>query len=251
MRSFLKKRLQDTGLLPPSGTFGLSMANGFFSNLTNFAETLNKVSSFAQQGEDLIVERLLKRRLQINPRTYKGFYVDIGAYHPISHSTTYLFYRFGWSGICVDVSQKSCELFRRFRPRDFTFHCAIARSDERSAYASTREISLINEAQRLIKDDLSHLNPIDARSMNSLLNEAGRKERIDYLNIDVEGAEMDALEGLDFHKFRPRIVTIEIHEKSLDVGLNHPTARFLTNRGYVCLACCAITYVFVCADELA
>lgn len=251
MRKLIRTKLQEMGdWSPTTGVFGLSAANGVLSSVTGLSESLNKVSSFAQQGEDLIIQRIFARRLGIDPRNYRGFYVDVGAYHPISHSTTYLFYRLGWSGVCVDISDKTCELIRKFRPRDQTFHCAVASADQKLAFVSAPGISLINEAQKQDQSQAGNEQRIDARSINSLLAEAGRADRIDYLNIDVEGAELEALAGLDFDRWAPRVITIEIHEKSLEAGLAHPISRYLVEKGYVCLACAAITYVFVRADDL-
>lgn len=227
--------------------FGISLSNGIRGNLTGFSESLNKVAAFAQQGEDLIVSRLFKRRLGIEPKKHKGFYVDIGAYHPMSHSTTYLFYRYGWSGICVDVSEKSCLLFKKMRPRDHTYHCAIASEDQTSAFVSIPEISLINEARKATQTEMVK---VDARSINSLLSEAGRDQPVDYLNIDVEGAELAALEGLDFDRWAPKIITVEIQEQTIESGLAHPVSRMLIDKGYVCLACAAITYCFVRSADL-
>lgn len=222
-----------------------------FANLQTLREHLNKVTSFSQQGEDLIVQRIMERRLGLYPKSQQGFYVDIGAYHPISHSTTYLFYRFGWSGICVDISEPTCDIFRKVRPRDIVFHAAIASQDQKHAYRPAEKIKLTNEAQKPSLKAGNRGYQIDARSINSLLEETKQKERIDYLNIDVEGAELSAIKGLDLQRWAPRIITIEIHEKSLEAGLAHATARHLIERGYVCLACAAITYIFVRESDLA
>ncbi len=57
--------------------------------------------SYAQCGEDLIVEALLRARLQKQRRQPDSLtYIEIGANHPIATSNTYLFYeRYGARGI--------------------------------------------------------------------------------------------------------------------------------------------------------
>ena len=45
----------------------------------------------------------------------KGFYVDIGCYHPTFHNNTYLLNKKGWKGINVDVSKFSIDLFNYLR----------------------------------------------------------------------------------------------------------------------------------------
>ena len=50
----------------------------------------------SQNGEDLIIESLI-------PEQKKGFYVDIGANHPIKLNNTFLFYSKGWKGINIKL----------------------------------------------------------------------------------------------------------------------------------------------------
>ena len=76
-------------------------------------------TSYSQEGEDLILDRLLRRK----PR---GYYVDVGAFHPKKFSNTHLFYRRGWSGINIDATPGSMDEFRRVRPRDTNLEIAIS-----------------------------------------------------------------------------------------------------------------------------
>ena len=51
---------------------------------------------YSQNGEDLILNRFLENK-------EKGFFIDVGAHHPIRFSNTYFFYKKGWSGINIDA----------------------------------------------------------------------------------------------------------------------------------------------------
>ena len=46
------------------------------------------------------------------------------------------------------------------------------------------------------------------RTLAALCAEAGLT-RIDFLKIDVEGAEAEAIAGMDFKRWRPRVVLVE------------------------------------------
>src|SRR5437879_2682243 len=85
-----------------------------------FANTERRLSNvcFGQEGEDLILDRLMGGRT-------KGFYVDIGAHHPIRFSNTYLFSKRGWHGINVDAEPGSMALFRKMRPRDINIESGV------------------------------------------------------------------------------------------------------------------------------
>src|SRR5215207_3271493 len=77
------------------------------------------VSSYAQEGEDLVLRRLFEERTT-------GFFVDVGAHHPRRFSNTYLFYRAGWRGINVEPNPDLTPLFARERPRDVTLQLGVS-----------------------------------------------------------------------------------------------------------------------------
>ena len=58
----------------------------------------------------------------------KGFYVDVGALHPINGSLTYLLYQKGWNGINIDMMQENLKLFNIFRKRDINLDVAVSSS---------------------------------------------------------------------------------------------------------------------------
>ena len=75
-------------------------------------------------GEDLKIKDFFKRKK-------KGIYVDIGCYHPLDGSNTYLLYKKGWSGINVDVNKTSIELFNIARKKDINLNIAISNSSKK------------------------------------------------------------------------------------------------------------------------
>ncbi|MBI1347034.1 hypothetical protein GC163_12170 [bacterium] len=86
--------------------------------------------SASQTGEDMIVRSLLES-------VRDGFYVDVGAYHPVQFSNTYHFYLQGWHGLIIDANQKSINQFRMVRPRDKRIHaCVGVNSGARVNYLS-------------------------------------------------------------------------------------------------------------------
>src|SRR5687768_12820800 len=70
-------------------------------------EQLHGRPSFAQQGEDLVLEGVLNY-LKIKKPTY----VDIGAGHPITGNNTFKFFRQYGSGVLVEPNPKMCEALR-------------------------------------------------------------------------------------------------------------------------------------------
>lgn len=202
------------------------------------------LSSYAQQGEDLTLDRILGSKLGLDLRNYRGVYVDAGAYHPISHSTSFLLYLRGWRGLCIDLSEESCALVRRLRPRDVVVNAAVA---ARSGTAYVPEgVSLLNVAHDAPAEGASRTVP--AMTMSEILSASGFDLEIDYLNIDVEGAELATLEGLDLTLHAPKVVSVEIHARDIASALGSDVARFLLEHGYDCVACNVITYFFLRSD---
>jgi hypothetical protein len=72
----------------------------------------NETDYYSQAGEDAILSNIFNYVLP----TDRGFYVDVGAYHPFKHSNTYLLYRAGWRGINIDPRPGSKALFDKHRP---------------------------------------------------------------------------------------------------------------------------------------
>ena len=69
-----------------------------------------------------------------------------------------------------------------------------------------------------------------ALSLNSIINNSRFKNRvIDFLNIDLEGAELSALNSLDFNVYRPKLICIEIIDKNI---INSSVFKFLDNLKY-------------------
>lgn len=208
--------------------------------------------SFAQQGEDLVLRRILFRMLKV-PLDYKGFYLDIGAYHPEKDSITRFLYDEEWRGICVDISENTINLFREERPRDRLVCAAAGESKgELTAYFLPGVISVQNtcdvataEKMRSKGYELSERR-VPVLTANEIMQlNAPEEDGIDFLNIDVEGFEISVLRGLDFDKYKPRVVALEIHSGSVDCALKTEVAEYLANKGYKCVACCVITYFFV------
>lgn len=160
--------------------------------------------SYAQNGEDIILERLFGAQKI-------GFYIDIGASHPEVLSVTKRFYDRGWRGINIDPLKGSFELFSRERPRDLNLNVAIAKQE------GTREFYEVVDYPELSSFSSDSLEgsphtiisyPVDVITGNKLFDEyvVGT---VDFLKIDVEGAELEVLESLDLLRHRPRVLIVE------------------------------------------
>src|SRR5690554_4255676 len=98
-----------------------------FYNGLDFIDGYYCRETYSQEGEDLLLKELLKHK-------DRGFYVDIGAYHPIKYSNTYYFYKRGWRGINIEPMPKSNKIFNLIRPNDLNLELGISSSGARMTY---------------------------------------------------------------------------------------------------------------------
>ncbi len=163
--------------------------------------------SYAQNFEDVMLWRALKH-VEI------GFYVDVGANDPQHDSVTKAFYERGWRGINIEpVSQWFNRLVSE-RTRDINLQVAVgAQSGETIIYdlpdtgLSTMDKSIAerHETERGYRkvEYKVHVKTLTEICINLHI------APIHFLKIDVEGAENEVLEGIDFSKLRPWIVVVE------------------------------------------
>ena len=179
------------------------------------------------EGEDLIISDLTKN---IN----NGFYVDAGCYHPLHLNNTYLLYKRKWNGINIDISEFSIKLFNFMRPDDVNINSAISDSENEISFYYQKKLSQLSTIKKNISTERMQgkikEKKIKSFTLNSVLKNSKFKDKqIDFLNIDVEGADFEALRSLDFKTYNPKIICIEIMEKNI---LNSKIFNFLKNLNY-------------------
>ena len=74
--------------------------------------------SYAQNLEDVILYRTLKN-------VECGFYIDVGAQHPVIDSVTNAFYECGWHGINVEPNPEYFQLLQKNRSKDINLNMAV------------------------------------------------------------------------------------------------------------------------------
>ena len=163
-----------------------------------------------------------------------GFYVDVGCYHPIHRNNTYLLHKQDWKGINIDVSQFSIDLFNYLRPNDLNYNCAISNKNEIVKIFYQKELSQLStieneQAKKVFQGNIKE-KEIQAFTLDKILKKDKFKDtKIDFLNIDVEGADFKVLEGLSFDKFKPELICIEIHDKEIK---DSKVYKFLNDKNY-------------------
>ncbi|TMJ05465.1 MAG: FkbM family methyltransferase [Alphaproteobacteria bacterium] len=164
--------------------------------------------SYAQRFEDFHLWRCLGD-------IPNGFYVDIGAGHPVYDNVSFAFYLAGWRGITVEPNPALAALGRAVRPRDEMFEGLCG------AGAGTATLYLQREFHGLSTTIAEHAQTAEketGRSAEALtlpvttlaaLCEQHAPAAFEFLKVDVEGAEADVLRGADFSRHRPKVIVVE------------------------------------------
>ena len=175
-----------------------------------------------------------------------GFYVDVGCYHPTHRNNTYLLYKKNWNGINIDTSQFSIELFNYMRPNDLNYECAVSNKNEFVKLFYQKELSQLSttesdQAKKVFQGNIKK-KEIEAFTLDEILERGKYKNsKIDFLDIDVEGADLKVLEGLSFDKFKPELVCVEIHSKEIKKS---DIYNFLVDKNYKLLWSGVFSHIF-------
>ena len=158
--------------------------------------------SFSQFGEDLFIVEFFANQKE-------GKYVDLGAFHPMRLSNTYLLYKKGWSGTNIDLNPITIDLFNLARKDDHNICCLMAGKENLLKDVYFEDWSAANSITS--NKNLSERKQMKTKTFESLIY-----KNFDFLNIDLEGHDYEILQTIDLRKFNPKLICIEILENCLD-----------------------------------
>lgn len=153
----------------------------------------------------------------------EGTYVDVGGGHPVADNVSFHAYLRGWSGLIVEPQESLARLYAGVRPRDRVETCLAGRAVGQADFhvvSGMHGLSSAIEANAeqargygaTVRTERREVMPLSV-----LIDRAGLTA-IHFLKIDVEGAEPDALAGLDLTRHRPQVILVEA------VNPNNPNA---------------------------
>lgn len=201
--------------------------------------------TFSQQGEDLAVSRYFNGKVN-------GYYVDVGAFHPIRYSNTYMFYLMGWCGINIEANPENFNLFYQLRHRDININAAIGESNQELEYYRFNEPALNTFSRShkelweskpgyVIKDSIR----LKLRPLSDIFKEyLPSDKRIDFLSVDVEDGDLDVLKTNDWGLFRPELVLAECRLDYTKPAFHNNLVQFMQTQGYCIWEICCGTIIF-------
>lgn len=173
------------------------------------------------------VENPLKEEFFGGART--GFFVEVGANDPQALSQTWHLEQRGWTGVLVEPQPELADRLRALRPQSRVFAVACS-TPANAGKAMTLHLAGIHSSLDPLLN-ISTERPegtieVPIRTLDQVLADAGAPTPIDFVSVDVEGLEIEVLEGFDLDRWRPRLLLIE--DLAMDLRLH----RYVTGRGY-------------------
>ena len=164
--------------------------------------------SYAQRYEDMH----LLRAFGGQPN---GFYIDIGAGHPVYDNVSFAFYLRGWRGVTVEPNPWLAQLSEAVRPRDIRIQSLVGAEPGEATYYLVEDFhglsTTVEGHARAAQSEFGKRSQAMTMPVTTLrlLCEQYAPDTIDILKIDVEGAEREVVAGGDWRRFRPKVVVAE------------------------------------------
>ncbi|PKN02635.1 SAM-dependent methyltransferase [Candidatus Dojkabacteria bacterium HGW-Dojkabacteria-1] len=200
---------------------------------------------YSQEGEDIILSEFF-------PTQTDGFYVDIGAHHPMRFSNTYMFYKRGWRGLNLDAMPDSMKAFNRKRPRDINLEVGVSGKEGEMTYYMFDDFALNGFSKDLSKerDENSNFEILEERKiktspLSKILDEyLPENQKIDFMSIDVEGLDLMVLKSNDWGKYLPSYILVESIGDDIESIIKNPIYLFLKKKQYTIVAKTYRTLIF-------
>jgi FkbM family methyltransferase len=203
--------------------------------------------AYSQEGEDLVLNRLFDNK-------HDGFYVDVGANHPLRFSNTHFFYKKGWRGVNIEPNPELHEVLQDIRKEDANINLGVSTEKGELDYYMFNEPALNTFSKKeadeyLFKQEYSLIKKCKVKvdTLEAILDniELIKNKSIDFMSIDAEGFDLKVLASNSFEKYAPKVVLIEI----LGIGkisevFDNEVYVFLIEKGYDLYLRTGNTFIF-------
>lgn len=191
------------------------------------------LKSYSQKGEDILLQVYFGEK-------FKGYYLDIGAFHPKWISNTYLLHKNGWNGAVVDLDNYKVESFKKNRGSSVSTIVAgvvgenagglvpVYKFRSKLGWSDLDTLDLATAEEYVRKGRGSYaIDYVETKSINDILSEL---PNVDFLNIDIEGLDVSVLQSINLELYRIQVILFEDH--GAKNGGHSIGADYLSAKGY-------------------
>jgi len=203
-----------------------------------------KKKTYSMNGEDIFINNYFKNKI--------GFYVDVGAYHPLELSNTCLLHKKGWGGINIDINSLSINYFNFLRPNDININIAASNKKTiKTIYYQKKKSPLntlkIKQAKKMFIGNIKK-SKVKSETLTTIIDNTKFKgKKINFLNIDTEGSDLEILKKLNFKKYKPELICVELVDSfnpNSKIIKKNKIYKFLVNKKYKLLWSGHFSHIF-------
>jgi FkbM family methyltransferase len=161
------------------------------------------------------------------PGVTNGFFLDVGSGHGTIGSNTKALEERGWTGICVDpfpthMEDRTCQMEKVV---------VSSSSGQTVKFHAHSGLGGIADTLGKWKDEASKSPVVEftTTTLGEVLERTKAPSYIHFLSLDIEGAELEALKGVPFEKYRFGSMAIEHNDEE---PKRSDLLKFLESRGY-------------------
>lgn len=172
---------------------------------------------------------------EVFEKKQNGFFIELGANNGLLQSNTaFLEKNRNWSGILIEPNAKNFEFCKINRPNSICYNYACVSHDFTDEYIygdfelqPNEQLSLMSSINgSRLNSNKNHITKVPVSTLTNLLDRQPIP-KIDFLSLDVEGYEYSVLTGLDFNKYKPTYLLIEIYSVDFE-----KITSYLKNNNY-------------------
>jgi FkbM family methyltransferase len=178
------------------------------SRSERFLWALNEAVGFSKFHSDFDQDRWITQF--VFPNVVDGYFVDVGSGDGVESSNTKALEDLGWEGICIDpfptnMEYRTCKLFKEIVYREEGLKVLFRNAGFLGGIEEEMEISTggieVKKGGKFVE--------LTTTTLDDILERANAPSFIHYISIDIEGAELEALNGFSFSKYKVGAFTIE------------------------------------------
>lgn len=196
---------------------------------------------FSQEGEELILKRLSDDKDYDFSLNDNKFYIDIGCNDHRRYSNTYyLWNKFNWTGINIDINESMINKMKKNRNNDVNLTGFLSSNIYEKEFTffyedalSTSDNNKVNIAKS-VGYDVSETKKISSITFDKIISHIPKNNGVGFLNIDIESDE-DAIEIIKtfFEKgICPDVICCDFDKKSLDDVKNSKLIEIIQIKNY-------------------
>lgn len=190
-------------------------------------------SLYSQENQDYIVYNHFFNGLK------DGVFCDVGGNHPLDVNNTRYFEELGWAGYVFEPLPHMKKMWEKHRRAKF-FPYAASDIEGNVVFSIVKDTAGKEDMLSFIKDtrDIVYVGceteeiSVQVRPLKNVFEEE-KLTYIDYMSIDVEGHELNVINGIDFSKVKINVLTIENNSPGFRTYGDERIREIMFNNNYV------------------